>query len=121
MSFDIVAIVFVIVATVTGLSVGIFSLADALHEKRVAKRINGVRLIYACATLRSQSLRVFKLTSFLVLAINSLLDYSDRRIISILLLLGVVLATTSDAVLDRLTSHKIVHHLRDVIRAEEEH
>lgn len=110
--------------TSAGLFAGVFSLLDALHERRVAKAIGGVRLIYACSTVRSQSFRATKLLALSILAVNFVTQWSPdgaRRNVNITLLLLVTGLTALDAVLDRIVSHKIVHHLLNELDGEHEH
>lgn len=110
--------------TSAGLFAGVFSLVDALHERRVAKAIGGVRLIYASSTVRSQSFRVIKLLSLSILAVNFVTQWPPdayRRNVNIALLLLVTLLTALDAVLDRIVSHRIVHHLLTEVDGKQEH
>lgn len=120
MSTEHVFVAITLVLSIAGFAVGLYSLSDALHEERVARRVNGVRYIYARSTLRSQSMRTYKLLAFATIAVNSLFTYDNRRLVSIVLLLTVIAVTSLDAILDRVTSHKIVHHLlgyEDGVRA----
>lgn len=112
MSDELLKIVAVVAGgvVVVGLLTGIWTFWKATIEWRIAKPLGNGRAMYARSTLRSQALRLLKLSALGALAALVVLDVRPRRIPVVALYFLIILATTSDAFLDLLTYRKLKSH-----------
>lgn len=105
-----------IITSAVGLGAAIYGVVDVYKDYCAAKvyKGRGVSYLFARSILRSQLFRTLKLATLLAAGIISISIPPAtpwRRIVLILLLLAVTLATSADSILDRTSKRQIMHKL----------
>jgi hypothetical protein len=102
-----------------GFTVASLALYEAATEYQIAREVGNGRLMYAKATLRSQALRASNLLALGAIAIIVLAGVSDARGITVILFMYLIISNAGDAVLDFLTTRKMLAYYQGKLTSGE--
>lgn len=104
-----------LLASVAGLVFAAGAAREAHEDLKAATSHNGAKRLLAAANLRAQLFRSSKLAAFALAATVAVLrwpgDDEPRRLVIVVLVTYAVLATATDAILDRLARRRIIAYL----------
>lgn len=104
-----------LISSLIGIGFGLKVAKEAYKDYQAASEHNGVKLLIACTNLRAQSMRLSKMTASGIAALLAVAEWPNssetRRLIIIVFITYMVVATATDAVLDHFARRRVISEL----------